>query len=469
MINFIKRILFPISVFTTLVVVSFLVLKFSNQQIFAETNTKVGETVSVNISFTAPSKAVTLDFKVKITGPGQLQSLVCVPSGSTFSKIFADTTNCSLAHFDGGSTGEVVAVATVKATDVGTIKVVGDGVVYDIDGNSVSGAEYIGESITVIGVNPPPGLDPASCFGDPFLYKKSPYEYKVNQSMSIDGSGDWVKFPLNPDCRNKAVLEGIFGPLDEFNGGKALITKPNQEFQYGFTFNRIVAIEGYDTNDIKAGQPGQVGLTEQQLHDLHYAGKDTQSIENCDKNAVQFIFDLEKNEAKPNMANYAPVATGYYQFDITPKFKCSGNNPNQQSLGAGFVRVVDSSTPIDITCKSLVAVVKDSSGKVYDLASLPKDFVGKVTLICEGKSKGKDINFISFKFKKGDSFISATEGTVAESIIPTTCTDAEISSGYKCVIGSGTFDITGTGNYSASSKVCVVEGEKRTCSPNENN
>ena len=462
-----KFILFTILFITSGIVALFVFSTHSfKQQIFAENALKVNDQVDVAIRFTAPSKVITADFTVVVSGVGQLVGLKCAET-STFSKIYGDATSCSLGHFDGGSTADVLAIATVKATAVGDLKIVGQGVLYDLDGNEVSGAKYTEVLYSVVDDNPDP-VDPKTCFGQAFSYQKSPYEYKVNQSMSASGSNDWVKFPLNPQCRSKQVLESIFGPLDDINNdGTVFITRPNQEFQYGFTFNRIVAIQGYDTDEIKAGEPGKAGLSEQQLNDLHQAGKDTQSIENCDYNASQMVFDMVNNEAKPNMANYKPASTGYYQFDITAKFKCDANNPNQQSLGAGFVRVTGD-VPL-VVCKGLTGIAKDSANKTYLLTELPKDFVGKVTLTCEGKSKGKDINFLTFEFKKGTQLISQVDGTPADAIIPTECTNDEKAAGFKCVVGSATFDISGQGTYSASSKVCIVEGSVKTCSPNDHN
>ena len=471
-----SKILLFLILFLTAGVSLLLVFSSQNNRVLANESVQVGEEVSVDISFTSPEKIVSQDFTVKVTGPADLVSVKCLPVTSSYSLIDSNATGCSLANFAGGSTGEVVARATIKATGVGDIKVTGVGELTNLAGDSVPDAKFTEVVYSVVDnttvVSP---TDAASCFGSPQIYQKSPYEYKVNEVMH---QGDWVTFPINPQCRNKQVLESIFGPLDEINGGKVLITKPNQEFQYGFTFNRIVAIDGYNTDEILAGQPGQPGLTEQQLHDLHLAGKDTQSIENCDYNAAQMVFDLVNNVAKPNMADYKPVATGYYQFDITPKFKCDGNHPNQPSLGAGFVRVTDKTTPaVEVVCKSLTGIAytngcdltdpNNSNVCYFSLTdqSIPKDFVGKVDLTCEGKSKGKDINSISFKFMKDNQLVGSQEWVQASTVVPTECSDTEKADGYKCAVGSATFDISGQGTYSASSKVCIVEGDTKTCSP----
>lgn len=448
--------------------------KFFKTQIFAENSLKVNDQVDVQIRFNSPNtKAFTAAFEVLITDTGELVNVTCGGGGPFSTVLPGDTsTSCVLGSFDGVNSG-IIATAKIKAKSSGNLQVTisplpGKTAIFkDQNATAISDTSIDPITYSIVGDN----IDPASCFGQAFLYQKSPYEYKVNESMSATGDHDWVKFPLNSQCRSKQVLESIFGPLDDINGnGTVFITKPNQEFQYGFTFNRIVAIQGYNTDEIKAGEPGKAGLSEQQLNDLHQAGKDTQSIENCDYNSSQMVFDMVKNEAKPNMADYKPHATGYYQFDITPKFKCSGNNPNQQSLGAGFVRVTGVAPAVEVVCKNLVAIAKDSTGKVVDFSTLPNDFVGKITLTCEGKSKVKDINAIFFTFVKDGQLISGNgDGTPADKIVALPCTDNEIQAGYKCVVGSSTFDISGKGVYSASSKVCIVEGTTKICSPNVNN
>jgi len=133
--------------------------------------------------------------------------------------------------------------------------------------------------------------------------------------------------------------------LDRLFDKEVYITRPNQPYQYGFTFNRIMHIDGYDDAQIQSGHPA---LTEQQLHDLHMAGKDSQSIRHCDKNGRQAVFDLTGEDAygkvaKPN--GWTAWETGYYQFDLTPKFRCEGGALHQGSLGAGFIRVVEAVTP----------------------------------------------------------------------------------------------------------------------------
>jgi len=468
--------------------VLFVFSSYNTKQILAENSLNIGDEIEVPIVFNSSvSKVGTAGFQVNISSAGELLEVRCGEGGSFNTALKADTnTSCALVSLEGVNSG-TLAVVKLKAKSSGNLTVTlvplpqKDGIFRDTNATYINDVVITPISYVVVdNSSTPPASDPASCFGDAEIYQKSPYEYKVNEIMK---QGDWVAFPINPQCRNKQVLESIFGPLDEINNGTVLITKPNQEFQYGFTFNRIVAIDGYNTDEILAGQPDQTGLTEQQLNDLHYSGKDTQSIENCDYNAAQMVFDLVNNVAKPNMADYKPVATGYYQFDITPKFKCDENNPNQQSLGAGFVRVTDKTTPpaVEVVCKGLTGIAytpgcdltnADNTNVCYfSLAdqSIPKDFVGKVNLTCEGKSKGKDINSISFRFLKDNNFVGSEEWMPADTIVPTECNETETADGYKCVVGSATFDVSGQGTYSASSKVCIVEGDTKTCSPNANN
>lgn len=180
----------------------------------------------------------------------------------------------------------------------------------------------------------------SECFEPPLVYQPAPYKYYVGDTHS-PGSEDWVVYPIKEACANKEKLEEIFGPLDKVYPDKEVyITRPNQPFQYGFTFNRIISIEGYDQTQV---QEGLLEFTEQQLHDLHYQGKDTQSIEDCDKNGRQVVFDLTGESpygkvAKPN--GWIAWQPGYYQFDLTPKFRCEEGAFHQASLGAGFIRVV---------------------------------------------------------------------------------------------------------------------------------
>jgi len=180
----------------------------------------------------------------------------------------------------------------------------------------------------------------SECFLPPQVYKPAPYAYHLGDTHS-PGSIDWVVYPIKPECANVEKLAEIFGPLDKvFPDKEVYITRPNQSFQYGFTFNRITHIDGYSDTEIQSGYPE---LTEQDLHDLHYQGKDVQSIEDCDKNARQVIFDLTGENpygkvAKPN--GWTAWETGYYQFDLTPKFRCEGGALHQGSLGAGFIRVI---------------------------------------------------------------------------------------------------------------------------------
>lgn len=184
----------------------------------------------------------------------------------------------------------------------------------------------------------------SECFEPPQLYRPAPYEYQLGDTYS-PGSGDWVVYRIKSPCANPQRLSEIFGPLDRLFDKEVYITRPNQPYQYGFTFNRIMHIDGYDDAQIQSGHPA---LTEQQLHDLHMAGKDSQSIRHCDKNGRQVVFDLTGEDsygkvAKPN--GWTAWETGYYQFDLTPKFRCEGGALHQGSLGAGFIRVVEAVTP----------------------------------------------------------------------------------------------------------------------------
>jgi len=192
----------------------------------------------------------------------------------------------------------------------------------------------------------------SECFLPPEVYKPAPYPYNLGDTHSPD-SIDWVVYPIKEECANVEKLTEIFGPLDKvFPDKEVYITRPNQPFQYGFTFNRIVHIDGYNDDEIKAGYPE---FTEQQLHDLHYQGKDIQSIEDCDKNGRQVVFDLTvenpygKKVAKPN--GWTAWETGYYQFDLTPKFRCEGGALHQGSLGAGFIRVIGE----EVSCQRIKA------------------------------------------------------------------------------------------------------------------
>ena len=259
------------------------VLFFSSnnyKQVLAGDPLKVGDEVDVQIEFTSSKNIVSAEFQIKINN-GQLVNLRCA-EGSTFSKTYGDATSCLLGHFEGGSTSGVLAVARIEATAVGDLKVIGDGVLYDLDGNDVTGASYI------------------------------------------------------------EVLHSV---------------------------------------------------TE------------------------------------------------------------------------------DDSNPVEVVCKDLTAIAKDSAEVVVDFSSLRNDFVGKITLTCEGKSKGGDINAIFFTFEKDGELISSDEGdgTPAENIVSTECNPTEKSSGFECFIGSATFEISGAGNYSASSKVCIGEGASKICSPNATN
>jgi hypothetical protein len=181
----------------------------------------------------------------------------------------------------------------------------------------------------------------SECFEPPRVYKPAPYPYRLGDTHSPD-SIDWVVYPIKPECANVSKLTEIFGPLDKiFPDKEVYITRPNQPFQYGFTFNRIIHIDGYNDVEIQAGYPE---FTEQQLHELHYQGKDVQSIEDCDKNGRQVVFDLTGENpygkvAKPN--GWVAWKAGYYQFDLTPKFRCEGGAIHQESLGAGFIRVIE--------------------------------------------------------------------------------------------------------------------------------
>ncbi|MGB9911672.1 MAG: hypothetical protein ACPLKP_03720 [Microgenomates group bacterium] len=182
----------------------------------------------------------------------------------------------------------------------------------------------------------------SECFYPPEIYRPAPYQYRVGDTSS-PGYEDWVIYPIKPECANVERLSQIFGPLDKvFPDKEVYITRPNQACQYGFTFNRIMHIDGYSDEEVQKGLPE---FSEQELHDLHYQGKDVQSIQDCDKNGRQVVFDLTTNNvygkmvAKPN--GWIAWEPGYYQFDLTPCFRCEGGAVHQQSLGAGFIRVVE--------------------------------------------------------------------------------------------------------------------------------
>jgi hypothetical protein len=189
----------------------------------------------------------------------------------------------------------------------------------------------------------------SECFSPPQIYRAAPYEYHLGDRHSPE-SEDWVVYPIKPECANVGKLIEIFGPLNKlFPDKEVYITQPNQPFQYGFTFNRIMHIEGYNDEEIQRGYPQ---FTEQQLHEFHYQGKDIQSIRDCDKNGRQVVFDLTGENpygkvAKPN--GWEAWETGYYQFDLTPKFRCEGSALHQGSLGAGFIRVVSE----EISCRQV--------------------------------------------------------------------------------------------------------------------
>lgn len=180
----------------------------------------------------------------------------------------------------------------------------------------------------------------SECFDPPRIYRPAPYPYPLNATSS-PGDDDWVLYPIKDACANVERLTQIFGPLDQFpNLPNVYVTKPNQPYQYGFTFNRIMHIDGYDDQQILQGFPE---LNEATLDSLHQQAKDRQNIEDCDKNGRQVVFDLSGNDpngkvAKPN--GWTAWEPGYYQFDLTPKFQCVGSALHQGSLGAGFIRVV---------------------------------------------------------------------------------------------------------------------------------
>ena len=169
------------------------------------------------------------------------------------------------------------------------------------------------------------------CFYPPQVYQPAPYEYHLEDTHS-PGNIDWVTFGIKDECTNVETLTNLFGPLDNL-GNNVYITQSGP-YQYGFTFNRIMHIDGYDDAEIQAGIPA---LTEEQLHQIHLQGQDQQSIQDCDKNGRQVVFDLDNKIAKPN--GWTAWETGYYQFDLTPKFQCDGTL-HQNSEGAGFIRVV---------------------------------------------------------------------------------------------------------------------------------
>lgn len=203
----------------------------------------------------------------------------------------------------------------------------------------------------------------SECFEPPLLYRPAPYKYHVGDTSS-PGSEDWVVYPIKETCANKEKLEEIFGPLDKvFSDKEVYVTRPNQQFQYGFTFNRIMHIEGYDDSQV---QEGLIEFTEQQLHDLHYQGRDTQSIRDCDKNGKQVVFDLTGENPLGKVAKpigWTAWEPGYYQFDLTPKFRCEGGALHQSSLGAGFIRVVRG-----ISCGTIKAY--DTSWQVLETNQL---------------------------------------------------------------------------------------------------
>ena len=188
----------------------------------------------------------------------------------------------------------------------------------------------------------------SECFDPPRVYRPAPYPYQLNATSSPDDD-DWVLYPIKDTCANVERLTQLFGPLDQIPSlPNVYIIRPSQPYQYGFTFNRIMHIDGYDDQQILQGFPE---LDEATLDTLHQQNKDTQSIQDCDKNGRQVVFDLSGSDpngkvAKPN--GWTAWESGYYQFDLTPKFQCEGSALHQGSLGAGFIRVtgqVPTSTP----------------------------------------------------------------------------------------------------------------------------
>ncbi len=214
----------------------------------------------------------------------------------------------------------------------------------------------------------------SECFDNPTHYMPSPYKYTEGDTKSPNDNDDWILWPIKDGCANPQRLSEIFGPLlkiidnnDGNDSNDVYITKPLSEGGfYGFTFNHITAIQGYDTARLMQGDYDD--LTEQKLNDLHYQGKDSQSIEDCNRNAVQMVFDLTGRDetgrkvAKPNAAGWS-AKTGYWQLDITPKYKCDGAYLHQQSLGAAFIRVVPKTIPVACgqTCDASHICQNDSS------------------------------------------------------------------------------------------------------------
>ena len=288
----------------------------------------------------------------------------------------------------------------------------------------------------------------SECFEPPRLYKPAPYEYHLGDTHS-PGSGDWVVYRIKEPCANPQRLTEIFGPLDRLFNKEVYITRPNQPYQYGFTFNRIMHIDGYNDAQIQSGYPD---LTEQQLHDLHMAGKDSQSIRHCDKNGRQVVFDLTGEDeygkvAKPN--GWEAWETGYYQFDLTPKFRCEGGALHQGSLGAGFIRVVEAGVPTPTPTPTPTSTPTPTPTQVLscaDLTSTPgpsglssKD---KITLTCKGTSKPKSMNHFEFRVSKD----GGTPTNLPSA--PATKTDSE----YK---GEITYTIPDYGCYKIECRACV--------------
>jgi|GEM_PF-4569980 len=117
-------------------------------------------------------------------------------------------------------------------------------------------------------------------------------------------------------------------------------------------------------------------------------------------------------------------------------------------------------TPVEttISCDSLTGVAKNNAGVEVDLNALPNDFTGTLDLTCVGSSTGKDITKVTFVLDKTvDGNTTSTSKDVTGDGIKLDSQTGDI----KTFSTSTTFNITGQGTYSASSKVC---NEDNLCS-----
>ncbi len=145
----------------------------------------------------------------------------------------------------------------------------------------------------------------------------------------------------------------------------------------------------------------------------------------------------------------------YYEEEV-------GNHGNVPDKN--FIFVLDEpNTPDDLlTCKSLTASVLGTgqyAGQTPQISSLPNDFTGAITLTCVSESTSKPVNKMEFSFVKD-------QVEQKKLIDPNSSADIVCSNlldTYTCT-GSVFFDITGSGNYSARSKVCIVDGSTEKCS-----